>query len=334
MAWQSVLLMALGAVVIGSATSVAEAKLFGLSERLQFSAATKKACVFNFPRDFTLGQILIDEYPGRVSEKSRSGAARGKVTVPAGRYVTFVPSRRFYEKPELVNYLPAEGVDCLEMTASSLDDSEDGMCDRALAHIGRLKSVVRLNLDRSDATDKGVQYARDLPELQEISGFASMIEGSCFAQFSGLKKLSILMMHGSPIKDENLKYLPAIPRLKGLSLGSTGVSDIGMGHLVGCHELYFLDVGLNGKITDRSVESLTKLKSLRELDLSNTSITYSGLMRMKGMALERFTLPAKIYTVDQLKNLHKAFPKTALIVNGSGVRAVTPETQALYSPLH
>ncbi|MBU6452633.1 MAG: hypothetical protein KGS72_12680 [Cyanobacteria bacterium REEB67] len=313
--------------------SFVEAASQDLSGRITFRPAAKKACVFNFPKDFTLGQINIADYPGEAAEKCRSGAARGQINVPAGKYVTFVPSRRFYEKPDLILCLPPIGVDCLEITASSMDDSEDGMCDRALARIGRLKSLIKLNLDRSDASDKGAIFARDLPEVQEISAFAAMIEGTCFADFARLKNLRVLALNCNPIKDENLKYLSAVSRLDALNLSSTGISDNGVRNLIGCSKLTFLDIGANAKITDRSVDNLIKLKSLNGLVLGGTSISYNGLMRLKGMALEYVMLPGRVYTIDQFKNLRKAFPKVVFVVPG-GARAVNPETNAMYAPLH
>ena len=316
---------------LGSSLSPVEAASY---HRVTFRPAAKKACVFNFPKDFTLGQIAIADSPEQSREKWRTGAARGQVSVGAGKYVTFVPSGSFFLKPDLIKYLPPQGIDSLEVTASSMDDAEDGLCDRGLARIGKLKSLIKLSLDRSDASDKGAIFARELPQLQELSAFAALIEGACFADFSRLKNLSVVLLHGNPIKDQNLKYLPAIAQLRALCLSSCGISDRGIGNLVGCNKLALLDLGANPKITDRSVASLVKLKSLREILLGGTSITYSGLTRMKGLHLKLIKLPGQSYTVAQLNTLRKVFPDAALEVNGDGVRAVDADTRQVYAPLH
>jgi len=290
--------------------------------------------VIPFPQAFSLGEIFIADLPTQDQDKMLRGAARGNIVVPAGKFVMFSPGRRFFEDPKRINNLPANAVDCLEITASSMDDSEDGLCDRGLSYIGHFKTVRKLILDRSDATDKGASFASELPDLQVIHAFATMVEGKCMQKFAGLKKLRCLFFHSSPIKDEYLKYCGAIPNLQYLSISGSGISDAGIKNLSSCVQLADLDIGNNVKITDQSVAYLINMKHLRNLRLGNTSITISGILKLKGLPLTQLELPSANHTLDQLKAVKKTFPAAYLCFVGKRHADINSETKTIFAPLH
>ncbi|MBS1999045.1 MAG: hypothetical protein JSS86_22115, partial [Cyanobacteria bacterium SZAS LIN-2] len=236
---------------------------------VQFNSAERKQRVLHFP-EYSLGEIVISALPDDFEHAVR-GAAKGTIVVPAGKYCTFVPAHRFFLNPSIIKTFPPDAFECVWLSALSLADEEDGLCDRALAQIGHLKGLIELNLDKSDATDAGLVHASELPELQKITGFQATIRGACLAHFGGLKKLHYLRLPSSWMQDENLKYAATLPNLTALSLAHAGVSDKGVKKLVGCNHLLSLDLADSPKVTDESVKAIAAIKSLRYLNLDGTS---------------------------------------------------------------
>jgi hypothetical protein len=262
------------------------------------------------------------------------GAAKGTIVVPAGKFVTFIPAHHFYQNPAIINTLPADGIDCLSLSAVSLDDSEDGLCDRALAYVGHLTGLIVLNLDKSDATDKGAQHAAALPNLQKISAFQSTVEGKCFKQLLGLKHLRCVRLASDGMKDENMQYISALPYLEQLILSHTTITDEGMQSLANCSGLIALDLSENPRLTDKSLKPLLSLKKLSILSLGGTSITLNGIMQLKNLPLVSLGLPGSSYPLAQLKTLRKALPGAQLIFNGRGGRPVDADINNMFAPLH
>jgi Leucine-rich repeat (LRR) protein len=213
-------------------------------------------------------------------------------------------------------------------------DAEDDISDRTLSLIGHLKGLVKLRLDRCDATDKGVAFARELPDLQMISGFQTSFEGKCFKALAGHKKLRSISLPTSGMKDENVQYLAALPRLQFLTLSRCHLSDAGIQNLSGCVELRYLDLSDNPYITDRSIKPLLALKNLRVLILSNTSMTNLGAKQFKQLKLERLKLPQRVNQPAELKAIQEAMPGIRVNAGDGGGKKVDSETNKLFAPLH
>jgi hypothetical protein len=301
---------------------------------LVLGPASKQQRVLNFPKDYSLGEVLIRTNPPDGQNPGVRGAARGTIVVPPGKLVHFIPSARFYKNPSIINTLPESGVDIIEFAALSLDDSEDGLCDRALAYVGHLKGLIELNLDRSDATDAGAAHAADLPNLQKISGLAAALQGKCFKQLAGLKQLRCVHLPRNCLRDENMQYLASVPDLTCLSIGHCNLSDAGVKGLANCTKVKVLNIGDNPKITDQSIKYLVCMKNLRDLSLSGTSITASGVLQLKSLPLTRLELPSNNCTLAQLDDIARAFPGAHVGTPGSRSKPVDSDTDTLFAPLH
>jgi hypothetical protein len=289
--------------------------------------------VLSFPRDYSLGEILILAKSPDPKHQGIREPARGTVVVPAGQMAKFIPGPRFYQNPSIINTIPADGLDSIEFAAASLDDSEDGMCDRALSTVRHLSGLIELNLDRSDATDAGAMHAADLPNLQKITGFAAALEGKCFKQFAALKQLRCIHLPRNCLKDENLQYLASVPNLEYLSIGHCNLSDAGVKYLANCSKLKMLNIGDNPKITDQSIKYLVTMKSLRSLVLHDTSISARGILQLKTLSLLRLELPSKNFTRAQYNDIDKAFPGVRISAP-SRQKSVDSDTDAIFAPLH
>ena len=311
-------------------------KASDISYTVHLTAAAAKKRVYNFPKDYSLGEILIADSPATRDEDSLRGAAKGTITAPAGKYVSFIPAKNYYKNPAICKTLPADGFDCLWLAAMSLDDAEDGLCDRALAGVGHFKGLIVLSLDKSDATDAGAVHAAELPQLQKITASRASLTGACFKSFGVLKELVWLRLPGNLLEDKNLPYLAALPKLTHLTISHCGISDAGIKGLIGCHKIKYLDAAQNPKITDACIADLLQIKSLQSLNINDTSITPKGILAMKGAAIKNLYLPGSklTYTDDQMKAFKMALPETTIILNGNAVKKIDAETRTLFAPLH
>ena len=83
--------------------------------------------------------------------------ARGKVVIPADTFVTFDAGLNFFKNPQIIAGLPANAFDAMNLQMLSMDDAEDGYCDRALASISHLTGLRVLSLDKSEISDDGMK---------------------------------------------------------------------------------------------------------------------------------------------------------------------------------
>jgi hypothetical protein len=296
--------------------------------------SSKRQRVLSFPKDYSLGEIVVSPYPPKGRDQEMRGAAKGTIVVAAGKMVKFIPAAHFYKNPSIVNTMAPDSFDSILVAAVSLDNSEEGMCDRALSYVGHLKGLVELSLDRSEATDKGAMHAAELPNLQRITAQQAALEGKCFKQFAALKQLQSLNLPRNCLKDENLQYLGLLPQLKCLSISHCGISDAGVKYLANCKNLMTLNLENNPKITDQSIKYLLSLKKLRYLRIADTSITAKGVLPLKGLPLIWLNLPSKNISPSQLKDIQKAMPGVGVVATTDGQRHVDEDTEAIFAPMH
>lgn len=123
-------------------------------------------------------------------------------------------------------------------------------------------------------------------------------------RLNGLKHLIVLGLSRTPIGDQGIANLGNLPELVGVYIGQTNVGDAGLRDLarrfpkintLHAGETKITDAGVpallawtnlqelgleNRAVTDRSIETLAKLKYLRAAYLGGTSITRSGIERL------------------------------------------------------
>jgi len=296
--------------------------------------ASKHERVLHFPTGYSLGQVEIKPYPPTGNKAELRGAAKGTVKVPANHMVRFIPSQHFYSNPAIVKTLPVDGIDSLELTASAMFDGEEGLCDRALSHVGHLKSVVELILDRSDATDKGLAYAEGFPNLQKISAFTAAMQGDSFKHLSNLKKLRVLRLSRLWLKEENLRYFSQLPCLEFIVLTRANISDLGVKYLSDCKNLLSISMADNPKVTDKCIPYLLKLKKLRNLMLGETSITGAGLVKLAPLQLKVLELPVGDAGIANLHEVRKALSTVSLRQPAGKHKKLDSDMGTILSPLH
>jgi hypothetical protein len=302
---------------------------------LVLGPSSKKQRVLSFPKDYSIGWVVITTWPPSNGSIERRVKAQGTVIVPAGKMVKFIPGDRCYKEPSILKTLSADSFDSIQMLSTSIYTEEADMCDRVLLQIGHLKGLLELDLNNSDATDKGVAYAiSQLHNLQILSAVATALDGKFLTQIDTLKRLHSLTLTYIKIPDDNLRYIAGLPRLEHLHIGHCRVSDRGIENLASCSRLIDLNLSDNPKITDHSIKIILSMKDLRFLMLDNTSITTAGILQLKPLPLFVLGLPSAQILRHDSRVISKVFPGIHLGAPKDPSPNVDPDTGAVFAPLH
>ncbi len=299
-----------------------------------FHSTPAPARVINFPTDRSLGLIVL--LPGKSVNRARAEqlAARGKIYVPEGYISLFDAEQRFFADPKIIKTFSPDAFDSIKMSATAIDDSEEGQVDRALAQIGHLSGLYEVNLDKSDATDVGISKLGALPRLQRVTLFNTAIDGSCLKQLATVKTLENLRLSKTSLKHENLKYLSQMRGLRSLSLTHLRLNDSAVSNISGCTNMYWLDLSNNPDLTDNCLKYLVPLKKLSEVNLTQTKTTLRGLLQLKGsLALKKILCSEMPYTAADLAAFRKALPGVKLSLKARE-RPVDIDTGAIFAPMH
>lgn len=217
---------------------------------------------------------LIDE-----NSITKSTKAVGTVdfNVPAGMLVLLVLSREAIVSSELLNQIPANGIDVVRFNFLSMDEADDRASDQVLTSLLRLKHLKQLIAEATDISDKGLERLASLKELQGIQITATRLSGSCFKALSTLPELKKIVAVEEKFDQKNFQYLAAMPRLQVLSLRSSNTSTEGLRYLRQSKSLLLLDLTECKNLDSHSCEVLAEIKPLRILDLGETKTTNKSI---------------------------------------------------------
>jgi hypothetical protein len=110
------------------------------------------------------------------------------------------------------------------------------------------------------------------------------------AFLKGCNALQVVGLGGnSQIDGSGLKHLVELPELRVLYFGSTNFDTKMAESISGLGSLNLLDINTS-LISDDALISIAKIKSLRDLCLTNNAITDSGIQHLKGMDIETLRL--------------------------------------------
>jgi hypothetical protein len=291
---------------------------------------TAPARVLDLPAEDNLGTLEIEPDWHRAGDPlSKLVKARGRVVIPPDQFVCLHANGTFFAHPELIAKCAPNAFDCLEMKLMAMEDAEEDLCKKALGHIGHLKDLQVLILDKSDIGDVGMKPIGAITNLQYLSAFLTGLDGSCLKELRSLKKLRALVIPSNSLKEENFKYLPEYPSLQHLLLSCTNTTNAGIKLIAGCKNLIRLDISKNAAVTDESVPYIKQLKNIKDLSIDDTSISLAGLLKLKGLPLVTLVITQKKYTPEQLALVHSTFPSAKLHFRG-GPKKVDEETGTIF----
>lgn len=128
-----------------------------------------------------------------------------------------------------------------------------------------------------------------------------------------LKRLEVLELSGSKVRDDDMRGIGQLRTLRLLDLSETAVSSVGLAQLTGLHEVQ--ELWLDGtRVDDAGIQHVANLKQLRTLVIEGQQITDSS-----------------ISSLNQLAHLeHLRIYDTAISAEGLAGLAGLPEFQELW----
>ncbi len=162
----------------------------------------------------------------------------------------------------------------------SLTLNQTGVSDLALPTIAKIGTLERLELNTTMVTSAGLKSLIKLPNLKEIRLQDNNLEDSALESLTKFPKLVNLSLSKNPnLTDKAIGTLSKLTnlnvlRLSGIHVGDKGIKDFGR-----LRNLKTLDL-TSTDVTDASMAMISRLP-LRQLYLSNTSVTDEGVLLLK-----------------------------------------------------
>lgn len=203
------------------------------------------------------------------------------MSFPYGSRLTQAELRR------LVNVAPIQ-----ELVLSGTEIEEN-----ALEPLGRLPELESVSLRGCDGvTDAELRHLANLHKfralkLRALSLGGREVTGEGFAAFSKSTKLEYLDLGSSPISQQGIRRVAALPELRCLKMKRDQVADGILGELAESPTLEEVDLDSCKAFTDAGIARLAESKSIRILQLYNTEISDKSLEPLSKMpALEKLQM--------------------------------------------
>jgi len=183
----------------------------------------------------------------------------------------------------------------------------------AVETLGRFERLETLSLWGTTADDDDIKRLAGLRKLRVIDLTFTDVTGASLRTLSTLPELISVRLEGCNVTDKQLAPLADMPQLAMLYLGRTKVTDAGLKHLSKLKNLILLqlsdcritDAGLaslgdlpriqslwlsktirfgdddRSDLTDKSIEYLVSLKTLRDLRIADSQLTEAGIQKLR-----------------------------------------------------
>lgn len=197
-------------------------------------------------------------------QRTKDGKPRGRKHPPGPAWLRRWLGDEYFQSVTTVDFSAAwirdEDLPPIERLGSirHLWFDETRVTDAVMPRIGRLHRLESLGLTRTALTDKGVHELARLRNLKFLSIAKTEVSDAGMREVARLKNLEILFAGtwGRPanesVSDTGVACLSELPRLSILGLEGYG-------------------------ITDRSIETLKKMKSLQTVNFSSTAVSQQGV---------------------------------------------------------
>lgn len=303
-------------------------------------AAHPKRRILEFPKGHSIGLLRIfakgqEPEDGKIISDRAPIVVKpaiGHVEIGAGQFVQFKPNGNFYKHPDLLDQIPPDGLDKIDLQFIPMFDEDIGRASAAMKYVTRLKGLKSLNVDKSDLKDDSFCQVEQLPNLTCVSAYATQITGACLKNLAKLKKLRSLTLGSANIKKTDLQYLYQMPNLIYLSLKRCALTDSDLGFLDVMPNLESLSLCSSPELTDACIDRIAKLKKLQYLDLRECPISIAAFKKLKGLHLVAICIPSKKLRQADVDDLQRALPSTALMYPHHPGKA-NPDVEELFAPV-
>jgi Leucine-rich repeat (LRR) protein len=184
--------------------------------------------------------------------------------------------------------------------------------DRGMAYVAELTALKRLYIGYvvgGQVTDAGVRHLSKLTSLEELGLTGQRMSDAGLVHLRGLPRLEYLFLRGTNFTDRGCIHLKDIPSLRILSFheGVARITDAGLIHISEIPKLESLCLHGMHNVTDDGLAHLTKMRSLKKLEISSSQVTDRGLSYLKQIkTLERIDLPQRNQRITDIGLAHLA----------------------------
>ena len=152
----------------------------------------------------------------------------------------------------------------------------------AFAPVAKLVNLERFVADESTFSDSAAQFLAGLSSLKELSLNGTLVTDYAFEQFGGLTSLETIRLTRTSITGAGFQVFGrSRTGLKRIAVQQTEFGRHGMRNIRGSNTLEFLGLD-HARINDGNLIALRGMKNLKDLSLSDNSITDLGMKQVIG----------------------------------------------------
>lgn len=252
-------------------------KVDTVAEQAKFSKLSEdgQTIQFEFPKDSSIGKI------GPCDDLQSFRQAQSTVSFPARTRIAFiVDSAVFAERPQILDSFRVDDLYSLTIRPQFDIVSLKG----AMKHISHLKSLRRLNIEGNSIDDSDIQHIGKLTNLETLNVNLTGITGSGISKMLFLRNISELFFNQNRSVYPMLKALEGSERLSMLYLEQPEplLTERDAKIIASFKNLEVLGLCRSGA-DDKTLETLSKLKRLRSLDLRECSISKQVLAKFTAL---------------------------------------------------
>ncbi|HEY9680944.1 MAG TPA: hypothetical protein V6C86_05115 [Oculatellaceae cyanobacterium] len=264
-----------------------------------------KDVILCFPVNFSCGRIFkIVKKTNELGDFDKTSAmdAKGDIHLPAGTQVRLKLSYAAVEKTNTLLNIAPESV--VSMDCRSLDN----LTDETLKYLAHFSSVRVLTLDETDVTTKGLQHLVNMKDLERLSLARTLVDEKSLPIISSYTKLRSLCLANNNFQHASLSKLSSLKNLGEFDIQSAGLTDLSLRGLSGFENLRKINLCHNLNLTDECLLDLRKLPKLKRLEVTDTKITATGLLKLKGTQIEHIMLDIHHQSPQAMIMLRDAMP--------------------------
>lgn len=234
------------------------------------TADGSKVLVFDFPKEYSIGEICTANYEHRVN-------AQGTVTLPSNEIFRFWANKACMKNPKLLEQFKSTEIGELDLSVLP------GANDEHLAAIRHFRRLGKLNISYCTLSPSGIADLDCLTALQDLTINGATIDDQAFSKLKILGQLSTLEAKETPAFDKTIAALSGSTNVQKLVLCNGALTDQNVKMIGKNTSLVYLNLALNPAITSEGVKALATCKQLKNLNLIQDPITPSAISTLSGL---------------------------------------------------
>jgi len=251
-----------------------------------------------------------DLYRLSIRGSDQPGATAGTPPMTGTKYIAHLTGLRILDLPytNISDMTFVKGMTSLEYLTPP-----NTITDAGLAVVAQLPNLKGLYFNKNRVTNEGLAALARMTALEELSLTADRCNDAGLVHLAGLPRLRYLLLQGQGFTNAGIAHLKNVPSLWILNLGFLPqLGDAALLHVAQIPGLEAVSFYWCENITDQGVAQMTKMPSLKQLDITHSKVTDKGLAHISQIkTLQSLGLPNKGITdvglqhVSTLPNLKK-----------------------------